>query len=115
MPVFPQPQVGGVAVQGANIYSNTSTVTSVAQVTNPGDIVIYNVGTAGQTLQLPPVALGGIIRVVNIHATGTVIVSPKEASGVTVAGGATYTVPAGATGAACTGATFFSDGANWWV
>lgn len=114
MPVFPQPASGLVA-QAANIYSNTSTVTSVAQVTNSNDVVIYNVGTAGQTLTLPAVTLGGIVRVINIHATGTVIVSPKEASGVTVAGGATYTVPAGATGAGSTGATFFSDGANWWV
>lgn len=114
MPQFPQYQNASL-VLFANIYSNTSTVTSVAQSTAPGDVVVYNVGTAGQTLTLPAVTSGGPVRVINIHATGTVIVSPKESSGVTVAGGANYTVPAGATGAGATGATFFSDGANWWV
>lgn len=114
MPNFPQYQ-NAKLVPFANIYSNTSTVTSVAQATTSGDVVIYNVGTAGQTLTLPAVGTGGPVKVTNIHATGTIIVSPFEASGVTVDGGATYTVPAGGTGAAATTASFFSDGANWWT
>jgi hypothetical protein len=114
MPQFPQYQ-NAVLVEFANIVSHTATASSAATAAS-GDVHVYNSAATGWPLTLPPVATGGPVKVVNIHATGTVVVSPTEVTtSVTVNGGASYTVPAGATGAAATAATFFSDGsANWY-
>lgn len=113
MPVFPQYQ-NAVLVEYSNIVTHSATSSSSATATS-GDVHVYNSAATGWPLTLPAVGTGGPVKVVNIHATGTVVVTPNETTGVNVAGGTSYTVPAGGTGAAATGATFFSDGsANWY-
>ncbi len=114
MPIFPQYQ-NAVLVEYSNIVTHTATASASAQAVS-GDVHVYNSAATGWPLTLPAVALGGPVKVVNIHATGTVVVTPFETSGTNVNGGTSYTVPAGATGAAATSATFFSDGsANWYA
>lgn len=114
MPVFPQYQ-NAVLVEYSNFVVHSATASASATAAS-GDVHVYNSAATGWPLTLPPVGLGGPVKVVNIHATGTVVVSPNETANVNVNGGASYTVPAGATGAAATSATFFSDGtANWYA
>jgi hypothetical protein len=114
MPYFPQYQ-NAVLVEYASFVTHSATSSSAATAAS-GDVHVYNSAATGWPLTLPAVGLGGPVKVVNIHATGTVVVSPNETSGVNVNGGASYTVPAGATGAAATSATFTSDGsANWYA
>lgn len=116
MPNFPQIQ-NSLLVEAGNWQTRTSTVTSSPTNANTGDVWVINTGTAGQTLNLPPVAQGGPVTVINVHATGTIIVSPNPADTAPplINGGSSYTVPSGGTGAAATKATFYSDGANWFA
>lgn len=114
MPVFPQYQ-NAVLVENANIVSHTAASTAAISAAS-GDVHIINSAATGWPVALPLVGLGGPVKVVIVHATGTAVVSPTETTGVTVNGGTSYTVPAGGTGAAATSATFFSDGsANWYA
>lgn len=114
MPVFPQYQ-NAVLVEFSSFVTHSATASASATAAS-GDVHVYNSAATGWPLTLPAVGLGGPVKVINIHATGTVVVSPNETAGVNVNGGASYTVPAGATGAAATSATFFSDGtANWYA
>ena len=114
MPVFPQYQ-NAVLVEYSNIVTHSATSSSSATAAS-GDVHVYNSAATGWPLTLPAVGTGGPVKVVNIHATGTVVVSPNETAGVSINGATTYTVPAGGTGASATSATFFSDGtANWYA
>ena len=114
MPVFPQYQ-NAVLVTNSNPVSHTAASTAAVTAVS-GDVHIINSAATGWPITLPAVGTGGPVKVVIIHATGTAVVSPVETAGVTVNGGASYTVPAGGTGAAATSATFFSDGtANWYA
>lgn len=114
MPTFPQ-YMNAVLVEFSSFVTHSATATAGATAAS-GDVHVYNSAATGWPLTLPAVGTGGPVKVVNIHATGTVVVSPNETAGVNVNGGASYTVPAGGTGAAATSATFFSDGtANWYA
>lgn len=116
MPVFPQ-YANALLVESSAFFTHSATASSGnAATAASGDVRVYNTAATGNTLVLPSVASGGPVAVVNIHATGTVVVSPAAAdSSANVNGGASYTVPAGATGAAATHALFFSDGLNWYT
>lgn len=114
MPNFPQYQNATLVEYGS--YFTHSATASAAVTAASGDVHIFNTAATGNTLALPLIALGGPVKVVNIHATGTIIVSPNAADvSAVVNGGASYTVPAAGTGAAATQATFVSDGLTNWV
>ena len=113
-PVFPQYR-NATLVEYSTIYTHSATASASASAAS-GDIHIYNSAATGWPLTPPAVGLGGPVKVVNIHATGTVVVTPFETTGVNVNGGTSYTVAAGGTGVSATSATFFSDGsANWYA
>lgn len=113
MPVFPQYQ-NAVLVENGNFVTHTAASTAAITAVS-GDVHVINSAATGWPVTLPPVGLGGPVKVIIIHATGTAVVSPTETAGVSVNGGTSHTVPAGGTGAAATTATFVSDGsANWY-
>lgn len=101
---FPQPQ-SGILTTAANFTAQSSAYTAKA-----GDFVLASVAVAF-TVTLPPASLGAVVTVRSVLATAAVTV--KTADGSTIDG------VAGTTGIAYStlhsGATFVSDGTNWWV
>jgi hypothetical protein len=115
MPQWPQYQ-NALLVESATVLSHSATA-SAAFTAAAGDVHVFNTAATGNTLALPLIATGGPVKVISIHATGTVIVSPNTAdTNALVNGGASYTLTAATgTGAGATTATFFSpDGVNWY-
>lgn len=108
--LFPQNLRGTNKSNGNNI-----SVTAVATYNAVnGDIVQYT-PTAASVVNLPPVAQGGPVTVVNLAAF-TITVKTTDGSTIQgVAGSTGYVIPAGGTGAAATVATFVSDESGVWL
>lgn len=102
MTMFPQPSY--------NMVAKTAAYTA-----EPGDVVLVTTGASAIVVTLPGVATLGPVTVRKVDAAGAGTVTVKTADGSDIDGVAGTTGRAVGAASTVSGATFASDGSNWFT
>ena len=98
----------------AFIPSGNPVAKSASYTAAPGDIALVTTGSSTITVTLPPVATGGVVTVRKVDSGGTGTAKTVTADGSQIDGGSGSTGVTYTTASTISGATFVSDGTNWW-
>ena len=105
---FPAVQTSGLVTSG-NIVAKSASYTAAN-----GDVALVTTGSSTITVTLPPVAQGGPVTVRKVDTGGTGTAKVVTADGSQIDGGSGSTGVTYTTASTISGATFVSDGTNWW-